>query len=165
MKNTLISVGVYEHTAHSVLCVCMTQKWAAYACRTNLWMPATISWRLFAHLHTLMNISEGLSNAYAALSLLARLLCCKSLRDISSGSCHGVLWAALRSHTSLFRHACMVILIRKHHMRAYLTRWWNPFYWRMSPLNDRSKLRRQCSDFKNGCGPSVRPSLNPHSIS
>ena len=32
-------------------------------------------------------------------------------------------------------------------------------------LNDRSKLKGQCTDVKSGCGPSVGPSLNPHSLS
>ena len=33
------------------------------------------------------------------------------------------------------------------------------------PLNDRSKLKGQCTDVKSGCGTSVGPSLNPHSLS
>ena len=32
-------------------------------------------------------------------------------------------------------------------------------------LNDRSKLKGQCIDVKNGCSPSVGPSLSPHSLS
>ena len=33
------------------------------------------------------------------------------------------------------------------------------------PLNNRSKLKGQCTDVKSGCGTSVGPSLNPHSLS
>ena len=33
-----------------------------------------------------------------------------------------------RMHAFLFREACMLIMIRKHQTRAYLTRWWNLFY-------------------------------------
>ena len=36
--------------------------------------------------------------------------------------------------------------------------------WRPS-LNDRSKLKGQCTDVKSGCGPSVGSSLSPHSLS
>ena len=95
----------------------------------------------------------GSSDAYATLSLLARLFpCCKSRRNISSRSCHRALWAALQSHTSLFRHACMVILIRKHYCISYTMM---KSVWRTSPLSAHSKLKGQCSDVKNGCGPSV----------
>ena len=37
---------------------------------------------------------------------------------------------------------------------------------RLAPsLNDRGKLKGQCTDVKSGCGPSVGPSLSPHSLS
>ena len=69
------------------------------------------------------------------------------------------------THTSLFRHTCMLILIRKRtHMRILnddeirLLR-------RTSSLNDRSKLKGQYKDVKSGCGLSVGPSLLPHSLS
>ena len=32
-------------------------------------------------------------------------------------------------------------------------------------LNDCSKLKGECTAVKSGCGPSVGPSLNPHSLS
>ena len=75
-----VSVSVYEKYANhcfrrSVLTVCMTWKWAVYAIRKNLW-----SWKHAASMglwHASMHVSAGLSDAYATLSLLARLfLCC-----------------------------------------------------------------------------------------
>ena len=127
-KYAKIRVCIYIHSANSIaiLLVWMTWKRAAYVCRTNLWRPTTISWQLLAYFcirkhaasvglrHARMNVSAGPSDAYASLSLLVRLFtCCKSQRNISSRFCHVALWAALRSHTSLFRLACMPILIRK----------------------------------------------------
>ena len=47
-KNTLCTVCVYVRSAHSVLRVCKMRKRSAYACHTNLWMIATISWWVFA---------------------------------------------------------------------------------------------------------------------
>ena len=95
-----VTISVYEkyanqclrkHSAHGVLCVYKKRKRAVHACRKNLWIPASISWRLFAHfgtrkhaasvglIHARMNASAGLSDAYITLSLLSRMFpCCKS---------------------------------------------------------------------------------------
>ena len=99
----------------SVLRVCMTRKQTVYAYRKNLWMPATISWRLFAHFrtwkhaasvglrHASMNVSVGLCIAYTTLSLLVCLFpCWKSRRNISSRSCHWAPWAALLYDSSRY---------------------------------------------------------------
>ena len=75
----------YVHNACSILRVCMTSKQAAYAYRKRLWTPATFSWQLFVHFrtrkpaasvglrHARLNVSVGLSDAYATLSFLLRL--------------------------------------------------------------------------------------------
>ena len=34
----------------------------------------------------------------------------------------------------------------------------------LEAMYDRRKLKGQCTDVKSGCGPSVGPSLNPHSL-
>ena len=116
-----VTVSVYEKkanhclrtctscTLHSVLRACMTRKRAAYAYGTNLWIPATISWRLFAHFctrkhaasmglrHASMNVSAGLSDAYATSFFFLRLfLCSVGRQNVSSTSCHWALWAALQ---------------------------------------------------------------------
>ena len=76
----------------------------------------------------------GLSDAYATISLLARLFpCCKSRQNtysISSTAPTTVGSATIVTDTqaSLFRDACMLILIWKHSTRAYLTWWLNQFY-------------------------------------
>ena len=44
---------------YGVLPVWMTRKLTAYACHTNLWMLATISWQLFAHFQNLPWSSVG----------------------------------------------------------------------------------------------------------
>ena len=36
---------------------------------------------------------------------------------------------------------------------------------RTSSLNDRSKLKGECTKVKSGCGTSVGPRLNPHCLS
>ena len=140
-----ITVCVYTRSVHSVLCVCMTRKRAVYVHRKNLLIPATISWRLFAHfcirkhaasvalIHAHTNASAGLSDASTTLSLLSRVFpCCKSRPNISSSSCYWAPWAALRSYSrtqaSLLQDACMLIMIRKCNMHTYLKRWWNLFY-------------------------------------
>ena len=76
-KIALISVSVYTCSADGVLRVYTIRKWAAHACRKNLWTPATISWWLFAHFrsrkraasmglrHACMNVSAGLNDAPA----------------------------------------------------------------------------------------------------
>ena len=43
-------------------------------------------------------------------------------------------------------------------MKSILLRW-------APSLNDRSKLKGQCTDVKSGCVTSVGPSLTPHSLS
>ena len=43
-------------------------------------------------------------------------------------------------------------------MQSVLLRW-------TPSLNHRSKLKGECTDVKSGCGTSVGPSLNPHSLS
>ena len=109
-KNTLSTVCVYVRSAHSNLRVCMMRKRAAYACRTNLCITATISWRVFAFdrtrkraayvglRHAHIKASAGLRHAYATLSLLSRRVV-----NVSSRSCHCVLWAALRSQGQVAR--------------------------------------------------------------
>ena len=125
--------------------ICMTRKRAAYANRTNLQMPATISWWFFVHFRTRkhaaslglrqahMNVSAGLSDAYAiyTLSLLPRLFpYCKSRRNISSRSCHGHRGRCYDRN----RYAHIPIPTHMHansdtetNTYAYLKRWWNPF--------------------------------------
>ena len=137
MKNTPISICLYVSSAHGVLRVCMTRKQAVsvcmrvvqtFECRPQsaddcscIFIHGNMQLSRVSDKYICMNVSEGLSDAYASLSLLVHLfLCSKSGRNISSRSCQGALWTALRSHTSLFRHACMLILIRKHHMRVIL---------------------------------------------
>ena len=118
---------ISNSSAHGVLRVCMTRKWALHACRKNLLAPATISWRLFAHFctrrhaasvglqHAHMNVSVGLSDACTTLYLLARMFpCCKSRRDISSSFCHWAEWAALHRASVAETHACMFIHTRMH---------------------------------------------------
>ena len=43
-------------------------------------------------------------------------------------------------------------------MKSVLLRW-------TPSLNDRSKLKGECTDVKSGCVTSEGPSLNPHSLS
>ena len=88
------TVCVCVRNAHSIFHLCVRQKWATYAYRTNLWMPATISWRLVAHFHTrkhaaaayvglrhaCMHVSAGLSDAYTTLSLW-----CACFRVVKAG--------------------------------------------------------------------------------
>ena len=47
--NQCLRICLYIRSTLGVLRVFMTPKWAAHACRKNLWMPATINWWLFAH--------------------------------------------------------------------------------------------------------------------
>ena len=143
---------MYIYLAHTAFSVSTSIQydteagWAAYAYRTNLWMPATISWWLFANFHTqkhaasvglrhaCMNVSAGLSEAYATPSLLLWRACIPVVKagwmfilDPATEHC-GQRCDRNRMHAFLFREACMLIMIRKHHTRAYLTRWWNLFY-------------------------------------
>ena len=95
-KNAPIPVCVYSSSACSVLRVCMTWKRAVYAYCKNLCIRQHAASVGFVHAR--MNVSAGLSDANATLSLLARLfLCCVRRKNISSRSCHSALWAALRS--------------------------------------------------------------------
>ena len=50
------------------------------------------------------------------------------------------------------------VCVSETRMISVLLRW-------APSLNDRSKLKGQCTDVKSGCVTSVRPSLNPHSLS
>ena len=135
------TVCVCVRNAHSIFHLCVRRKWATYAYRTNLCIPATISWRLVAHFHTrkhaaaayvglrhaCMHVSAGLSDAYTTLSLWCA--CFRVVKageilvpDPATGHC-GQCYDPNRyaqSHTSLFRHLCMLILIRKHHTQAYV---------------------------------------------
>ena len=123
-KNTPISVCVYIRSAHRAFCV---RKRAAYACRKNLWIPASISWWLLAHSctwkhaasmglrHARMNVSAGLSDACSTPSLLLRMFpCCKSRRNISSRSYHCALWVALRSRFHGWDQHMHVLHARMH---------------------------------------------------
>ena len=144
------SLFAYMYVAHTAFCVYVWHGNGLHMCtsivqNTNLWMLATISWRFFAHFctrkhaayvdlaHTCKCFSAGISDAYATPSLLTRLFpCCKGRRNIYFRSCHsgtvGSATIVTDTHTSLFRHACMLILIRKRNTQAYLKRWWNLFY-------------------------------------
>ena len=51
-------------------------------------------------------------------------------------------------------HAC----VSYTRMKSVLLRW-------TPSLNDCSKLKGECTDVQSGCGTSVGPSLNPHSLS
>ena len=95
-KNMPISVWVYILSAHGVLRVYTIRKWAAHVCRKSLWIPATISWRFFAHfrtrrhaasvglVHAHMNVSAGLSEACPTPSLVSRMFpCCKIWHNIT----------------------------------------------------------------------------------
>ena len=126
-KKTPISVCVYVPSAHSVLRVFMIRK-RAYAYLKNLLTPVTISWQLFAHFYirkhaasmglgfARMNMSAGLSDAYATPSLLLPMFpYCESWQNISSRSCHSALWVALwlricgqdpQMHVFSYTHAC-----------------------------------------------------------
>ena len=71
---------------------------------------------------------------------------------------------ALRVYTQA---VISVLFVHRHgNTHACLTQGWNLFLllW-TSSLNDRSKLKGQCSDVKIGCGTSEGPSLNAHSPS
>ena len=52
------------------------------------------------------------------------------------------------------RHACVTDSM----IKSVLLRW-------TPSLNYYSKLKVQCTDLKSGCVTSVKPSLNPHSLS
>ena len=100
-KNTPITVCVYTWSLHSFLHFSMTRKQAVFAYRKNLWIQqhsASAGLVLYS-VHACMNVSAGLSDASATLSLLARLFpcCVRRRRNISSRSCHCALWTALRS--------------------------------------------------------------------
>ena len=132
MKNTLSTVCLYVPSARSVLRFCMIRKRAAYACRTNLWITATISWRLFAFIsytetcclrgsHTRAHVHfrwfqtrghvrfrwfQTRAQCACMLPLVSDTRACvvRSPPNISSKTCHRTLWAALRSH----RPCCQV---------------------------------------------------------
>ena len=54
---------------------------------------------------------------------------------------------------------------RMHNASMYYRRMQSVLLLLMPSLNDRSKLKGQCTDVKSGCGKSVGSSLNPHSLS
>ena len=54
---------------------------------------------------------------------------------------------------------------RREHACVSYTRIKSVFLRWMPSLNDRSKLKGESTDVKSGCGASVGPSLNPHSLS
>ena len=78
---SMLNSTVCVRSASSVLCVCLRRKRVAYAYRTHVWIPATISWHclcLFEHgnvqltwvsdTHAWM-FPHGLRHAYVSLSL------------------------------------------------------------------------------------------------
>ena len=79
-------------------------------------------------IHAGMNTSAGLSDAYTSLSLLSRVfLCCKlkasAILVLSSATGHRrQRYDRSRIHSSLLRDACMLIMIKKLNMHAYLKR-------------------------------------------
>ena len=117
---TYMYIVYMQRTQHFELC--MTRKRASYAYHTNLWMPATTSWRLFEHFHTRkhaasvgfrharMNVSAG--QVTHTLQFPFWHACFRVVKagwilvpDPATGH-HG-------RRTSLFRHACMLIRTRK----------------------------------------------------
>ena len=62
-------------------------------------------------------------------------------------------WLAYFSYTETV--TCMCVL---HRMKSVLLGW-------TPSLNDRSKLKAECTDVQSGWGTSVGPSPNPHSLS
>ena len=61
-------------------------------------------------------------------------------------------WRIFRTRKRL--HACVFYTRMK-----FVNLLWTP------SLNDRSKLKGQCTDVKSGCGSSIGPCLSPHSLS
>ena len=105
------SVFAYIYLAHTAFCVSIW--WGSYlrneyAYHTNPSMPATISWWLFAHFrtrkhaasmglrHARMNISAGLSNAYATPSILSH-----SQQPYSYTICRLLLTLLFQTHPPL----------------------------------------------------------------
>ena len=148
MRQSLFAY-TYTHCAHGVLRVLVRRKGAGYACHKNLSAPATIIGWLFVHFltrkhtasvgirHAYLNISVGLSDAYTTPSLLLCMFpCCKSRQNISSRSCHSALWVGAasrirgwdpRMHVYSYTHACY-FLYGNGNIHAWLTQWWNTFY-------------------------------------
>ena len=62
------------------------------------------------------------------------------------------------THACSFGNAYANACVSEARMIFVLLRW-------APSLNDRSKLKGKCTDVKSGCGPSVGPSLSPHSLS
>ena len=128
MKKKRQSVFAYMYLAHTAFCVSLWYGSVHMHILKNLWMPVTISWQLFAHFYlrkhaasvglgfAQMNVSAGLSDAYATPSLLLPMFpCCESWQNISSRSCHSALWVALwlricgqdpQIHVFSYTHAC-----------------------------------------------------------
>ena len=68
---------------------------------------------------------------------------------------HAEIFPVVKNDVSVgLRHACVYY----RRMQSVLLRW-------APSLNNCSKLKGQCTDVKSGCGTSVGPSLNPHSLS
>ena len=74
---------------------------------------------------------------------------------------HAAIYPVVKNDVSVgLRHAWTLhnTCVSDSIMKSILLRW-------APSLNDRSKLKGQCTDVKSGCGTSVGPSLNPHSLS
>ena len=115
------------HNAHGVLRIYTIWKRAAHVCRKNLWIPASISWRLFAHFrtqklaasvglrHSGMNVSAGLSDTCTTHSLLLRMFPVKKagrilVPDPATVHCGRRCDCASVAET----HSCMFIHTRMH---------------------------------------------------
>ena len=128
-KNTPIGVCVYIRSAHDVLHVCMTWKWATHVCSKNLWTPATISWRLFAHFHSRKRVAcKGLQHARMNISAgpwrtrYSLAFSCACFRIVKAGRIlvpapasehRGQGYDRSHTHASLLRDACALIMIPK----------------------------------------------------
>ena len=141
---------------NSVLLVYMTQKRAPYAYHTNLWMPATISWQLFAHFRTRKYaapwVSETHTWTFPQMQLLPFSRAC--FRVVLAGGILVLRPATEHCGQRRNRYTHFLIQARMHANSDTETSHACGSYRRMNvvllqwtlSLNNRGKLKGQCSD-------------------